>query len=180
VATQLVEDAEGKLRTKWDYVPTTTFHGQVMQALQLVCQLADSATTASGNSEAILLGVWLVHIIILYGITSADMAQALAEADAKLSSDKFDFAIEALITAAGPKHLGSCIQLVAASSASRARQQRSWSALMTSLGIHQQGGQLPKSYSVDDVVALARVLLEGVEGEVAEHPCARISCRPKC
>jgi hypothetical protein len=168
VMLHLMESGEGwPLRDHLGNMFTTTYSDQTIRAFKLVCQLADAAPTASGKSEAIRMGVQLIRIITPFGLVSSDMAKSLAQAAAKLGSDEIDSTVEDLVGANGPKQLGTCIQLVAASRASETRQKRVWTALMTALGIHQRGGQLPASYSTNDVVALAKALLVNTEGKRA-------------
>jgi hypothetical protein len=166
VMMELVENEECKpFRDEYGYVRIPIYDDQATYTFKLVCQLADLATTASEKSEAVRMGAQLTRILMMpYGILSAKVAEVLAEAAAKVNSDVFDVSIEALVQAWGPKQLGGCMWLVSSCRASESRQKRFWIALMAALGIHQQGGQLPAAYSVDDAVALARILLAGAEG----------------
>jgi hypothetical protein len=155
-----VRDRWGQLRTKYRRDVKHT-----EQIFRLLCQLADLGEAACEKSEAVRVGAHLLRIIEAEGIPSYAIANAVAQAAASLDSDGFDSAVDSLLKAWGPKQLGTCFDLVAASQASEPRQKRFLTALMTALGLHGQGGQLPEFYEVPEILTLANALLEGVEGE---------------
>jgi hypothetical protein len=110
------------------------------------------------------MGAQLVRIARFEGIPSAQAAEMLAQAAAVLDSEDIDTSIVSLVQACGAKQVQPCLQLVVATRATKQWQQRLYTALITALGIHVQGGRLPASLSGPDILALARVLLNGTPG----------------
>jgi hypothetical protein len=150
--------AERRVKYNWSWQ-------QSRLAFQLVCQLANPATAACEKSEAKRMGAQLMRIIEADDLSLMLMADMLAQAAAVLDSEDIDSSIVSLIQARGSRNVGSCIDLVTTSCGFEERQRRFLSALMTAVGQAGSGGQLLSSISRWQVLALARVLLNGKPGE---------------
>jgi hypothetical protein len=168
---QLVEAASANTaRDQWGYVrhSISRSSNDTMTAWELVLRLAHSGEAACEKSEAVRMGAQLVRIARSEGIPTVQAAEMLAQAAAVLDSEDVDSSIVSLVQACGSKQVQPCLQLLVATRATKERQQCLYTALITALGIHVQGGRLPASLSGADILALARVLLNGTPGEFTE------------
>jgi hypothetical protein len=107
----------------------------------------------------------LLRVVWADGIPDNEVADSLAQAAAELDSEDIDSYLVLLMLACGLKQVQPCLQLVAATQGAEGRQQRLYTALMTSLGIYVQGGRLPDGLRSSDTIALAGALLTGIPGE---------------
>jgi hypothetical protein len=159
---QLMESAP--LNAAWDtlwqqHIAINERSEHTVTALQLVCYLAEAG--ACDKSEAVRLCLQLLRIVKPDGIPNDQVAEELAQAAAQLESADIDSSLVDLVTACGPRQTQHCLQLVAATRAHQERQQRLYSALMTALGFHVQGGRQPAALSGSELLAYAKALLSG-------------------
>jgi hypothetical protein len=157
---------------------------QHVRAVHLLCRLADLGEAACEKYEVVRMGVKLLRVLKTEDIQNLDMAEALARAARSLGAEEFDSAVDALIPslvqACGPLPPSSCFRLVAVSHGCEARQRRFLTTLMTALGLHKQGGQLPASFTNQYVDDFANFVLGGTPGELCKWRLSLLSSKYFC